>query len=253
MRNIRAVKALRRAISATCAVACSSRSSTSNWPARSTTAAAVWKPFALHSASVASAIVLAIASDKTRCVTRPSCPDTWPDRIAATPIPTKRVPIDIVPPIVPLKLSGSRQPQVSSHHGCSCQQVLHPPRPGAPRRPLFRRQARHFDVRPQSPPEPTLDHNSLADHLVRIQRKQKPREGNRLPVQNEQHSGGIAQDQVRTPESARYTPADYFGRNSNPNVADQRLRAKPRNSAQAVRTGTAQSRTSKGNRPHSIR
>ena len=68
--NIRAVYAFRRAISAVCAVAFSSRSMTSTCPARSTTTADVLKPLALHSASVASAIVLAMARDIDFCVTR---------------------------------------------------------------------------------------------------------------------------------------------------------------------------------------
>src|SRR5580704_13394802 len=74
LRNMRAVKALRRAISPTCGAACSSRRNTSTWPPRSTTTAAVLKPLALHSEMVASAMVLAIPSDKTRCVTRPCAP-----------------------------------------------------------------------------------------------------------------------------------------------------------------------------------
>src|SRR5688572_23983315 len=44
---------------------------TSTWPARSTTAAAVLKPFDLHSARVASAIVFARARERFRWVTSP--------------------------------------------------------------------------------------------------------------------------------------------------------------------------------------
>jgi hypothetical protein len=75
---------LRRAISACCAVACSSRRITMIWPARSTTAAAVLKPFDLHSAMVPSAMAFAIASDKLRCVTSP-CEAAGTDNITAMP------------------------------------------------------------------------------------------------------------------------------------------------------------------------
>src|SRR5262245_6929511 len=69
MRNILAVYALRRAMSAVWAEAASSRSVTSTWPARSTTTTEVWKPFDWHSASAASAIVFARPSDRVFCMT----------------------------------------------------------------------------------------------------------------------------------------------------------------------------------------
>src|ERR1041385_4783140 len=61
MRNIRAVYALRRAISAVCAVACSSLKMTITWPGRSTTAAAGLEAFDLHALIVPSAAVFALA------------------------------------------------------------------------------------------------------------------------------------------------------------------------------------------------
>src|SRR5258705_10136722 len=82
---MRAVYALRRAISAVCAVACSSRMITSTWPARSTTATDVLKPFALHSACAASAMIFAIPSERLRCITMP-CAPAWPDPMAARPM-----------------------------------------------------------------------------------------------------------------------------------------------------------------------
>src|SRR5438034_2798041 len=72
---------------------------TSTWPARSTTAAEVLNPFALHSASAASAIVFAIARERLRCVTTP-CAMRRPDQLTAIPIPTKAFNLsDMTPPL----------------------------------------------------------------------------------------------------------------------------------------------------------
>ena len=76
---MRAVYALRRAISTVMGSACSSRKITITWPARSTTATAVRKTFSLHAASAASAIVFAIGNERLRCVTNP-----WPFAVAAS-------------------------------------------------------------------------------------------------------------------------------------------------------------------------
>ena len=69
--NIRAVKALRRAISTVLGGAPSSRSATIIWPERSSTTAALLAPLARHSLIVVVAMVIAMPSDNVRCEITP--------------------------------------------------------------------------------------------------------------------------------------------------------------------------------------
>src|SRR5258705_9203619 len=107
MRNMRAVYALRRAMSAVCAVACSSRRITSTCAARSTTATEVLKPFDLHSAWAASAIVFAMPSERLRCMTTP-CACAWLGAMTATATASSVERYDMRPPCG--QRAGSRDP-----------------------------------------------------------------------------------------------------------------------------------------------
>jgi hypothetical protein len=100
-------------------------------------------------------------------------------------------------------------PEIPSNHCAQRQRVLYPARVGPVRPSICPGKLPHLHIGYKAPAEPAFDLDFLSNVLFCLgDGKQEPGKGDGLPVQHEDHAGGIAQDQIGTPEGAGHAASD---------------------------------------------